>query len=126
MAYATSSDVAIRWARTPSEEESALIEVRLNDVERMIRRRVPTLDDLVTAGTVDPDDVVQVESDAVLRLVRNPDGYLSESDGNYTYMLRSDLASGKLEVLPEEWELLGVVRSRMAVIAPRITLGGAE
>jgi hypothetical protein len=92
----------------------------------MIRRRVPTLDALVDAGTVDPDDVVQVESDAVLRLVRNPDGYLSESDGNYTYMLRSDLASGKLEVLPEEWELLGVVRSRMAVIAPRITLGGAE
>ena len=122
MAYATAEDVAIRWARTPSVEEAALIEVRLGDVERMIRRRVPTLDDKVTAGTVDEDDLIQVESDAVLRLVRNPDGYLSESDGNYTYMLRSDLASGRLEILPEEWELLGVTRSRMASLVPNFTV----
>lgn len=126
MAYATAADVSVRWARTPSDEESALIEVRLNDLERLIRRRIPNLDDKVDAGTIDVDDLIQVEAEAVLRLVRNPDGYLSESDGNYTYMLRSDLASGRLEVLPEEWDILGVTRSRMAVIAPRITLGGDE
>jgi len=49
-----------------------------------------------------------VESDVVLRLVRNPEGYLSETVGDYTYMLRQYLASGKLELLPEDWETLGV------------------
>jgi Phage protein Gp19/Gp15/Gp42 len=46
----------------------------------------------------------------VLRLVRNPEGYLSETDGDYTYMLRQDLASGKLDLLPEDWETLGRLR----------------
>lgn len=123
MAYATASDVATRWARMPSPEEIDLINVRLADVERMIRRRVPDLDAQVTATSIDIADVKQVEADAVLRLVRNPDGYLSESDGNYTYMLRSDLAAGKLVILPEEWELLGVVRSRIAFIDPNPVLG---
>lgn len=126
MAYATSENVSVRWAREPSDEESALIEVRLDDVERMIRRRIPDLDDQITAETIDIDDLIQVEAESVLRLVRNPDGYVSESDGNYTYMLRQDMASGRLEILPHEWEMLGVVRSRMAVIAPAITLGGEE
>ena len=49
-----------------------------------------------------------MESDVVLRLVRNPEGYFSETDGDDTYMLRQDLASGKLELLPEDWETLGV------------------
>lgn len=121
MAYATADDVAIRWARTPSDDELALIEVRLGDVERLIRRRITDLDTQVDAGTIDEEDLKQVECEAVLRLVRNPDGYLSESDGNYTYMLRSDLASGRLEVLPEEWDMLGVKRSRVSFLVPNFT-----
>lgn len=123
MAYATAADVSVRWARTPSDEENALIEVRLDDVERMILRKIPTLEAQVTSGAILIDDLIQVEADAVLRLVRNPDGYLSESDGNYTYMLRSDLTAGKLVILPEEWELLGVIRSRIAFIDPNPVLG---
>ena len=49
-----------------------------------------------------------MESDVVLCLVRNPEGYVSETDGDDTYTLRQDLASGKLELLPEDWETLGV------------------
>ena len=121
MAYATSADVAVRWARTPSAEDAALIGVRLNDVERLIRKRIPNLDALVTAGTILGEDLKQVEADAVLRLVRNPEGYLSETDGNYTYMLRSDLALGRLEILPEEWAMLGVRQSRMFTLTPNFT-----
>lgn len=123
MAYATAADVSVRWARTPTDEENALIDVRLEDVERIIRRRIPTLDALVTAGTILEDDLIQVESDAVLRLVRNPDGYLSESDGNYTYMLQSGNLSGQLDILPDEWTLLGVTRSRISFIDPQGVLG---
>lgn len=108
MAYATSADVSVRWARTPSDEEAALIQVRLEDVERMIRKRIPTLDALIVAGDILEDDLIQIEADSVLRLVRNPEGYVSESDGNYTYQFKQSTSAGTLEILPEEWALLGV------------------
>ena len=81
-------------------------------------RRIPDLADKITAGDVDEADVIQVEADAVLRLVRNPDGYLSETDGNYTYMFRQDLANGKLEILAVEWETLGVVTGSVFQLVP--------
>lgn len=118
MAYASASDVEVRWARTPTDEEAALIEVRLDDVERMIKRRIPDLDAQVTAGTIAEDDLIQVEADTVLRLVRNPEGYTSETDGNYTYMLQSGLTSGRLDILPEEWVILGIRQTGMFLIIP--------
>lgn len=122
MAYASASDVTARWARTPTEEENTLITVRLEDAERLIRRRVPDLDNQIDSGTILEDDVIQVEAEAVLRLVRNPEGYMSESDGNYTYMLRNDIATGRLEILPEEWELLGIVKRRFAILVPNVVM----
>jgi hypothetical protein len=80
----------------------------LEDVERMIRRRIPDLDDQIAAGTIDVEDVVQVESDCVLRLARNPEGYVSETDGDYTYKLSDNLAGGALGITDDEWAILGV------------------
>jgi hypothetical protein len=122
MAYASASDVTARWARTPTDEETTLIDVRLEDAERLIRRRIPDLDAQVSAGDVAEDDVIQVEAEAVLRLVRNPEGYMSESDGNYTYMLRNDIATGRLEILSEEWEILGIRRARFAILVPNVVM----
>jgi len=122
MAYASASDVTARWARTPTDEENTLITVRLEDAERLIRRRISDLDDRINAGTILEEDVIQVEAEAVLRLVRNPEGYMSESDGNYTYMLRNDIATGRLEILADEWEILGVTRRRFGVLVPNVVL----
>lgn len=124
MAYATTDDVAVRWARALSAEEVALVDVRLADVERMIRRRIPLLDELVAEGTIDIEDVVQIESDAVLRLARNPEGYSSETDGNYTYTLQKGLTSGVLEITDDEWAILGLSRNRFFVITPQPMLDG--
>lgn len=123
MAYATASDVAVRWARTPTVEETALIEVRLNDVDRMIRRRIPDLDDLIASGDVDVDSVVQVESEAVLRVIRNPEGFVSETDGNYTYQYSQNTSAGSLTILPEEWALLGVSAGGTFMLVPNLLLG---
>lgn len=122
--YAEVADVTKRWARTPTTAEQTLIETRLEDAERMIerglrRRGLTTLAQRILSGLTDEEDVKQVEADVVLRLVRNPDGYLSETDGNYTYMVSQDLATGKLAILPEDWETLGVVDATgMFVIVP--------
>lgn len=123
MAYATADDVTELWAKDPEPEVIALIERRLQQVERMIIRRIPGLAAKVEAGQIDRADVVDIESDAVLRLVRNPEGYQSETDGSYTYMLRADLTAGKLTITGEEWEILGVNSlSRMSVLVPDLSM----
>jgi hypothetical protein len=123
MAYASTDDVAVRWSRELSCDEVKLVQVRLEDVERLIRRRLPDLDALIDAGKVDVEDVVQVEADAVLRLARNPEGYVSETDGNYTYQLSKDLATGRLSITADEWQILGVRRNRLTTLVPSLLLG---
>ncbi|QCG76873.1 head-to-tail adaptor [Mycobacterium phage XianYue] len=123
MAYATANDVVVLWAKEPEPEVMALIERRLAQVERMIKRRIPDLDLKVMVDATFKADLIDIEADAVLRLVRNPEGYLSETDGAYTYQLSADLSQGKLTILDEEWTTLGVNRlSRMSVIAPNIVM----
>ncbi|ERB55490.1 hypothetical protein N806_31205 [Rhodococcus sp. P27] len=122
MAYAQASDVQVRLGRELDTETQALVETRLEDVERRILSRIPTLAEKVLDGTVDPEDIITVEADAVVRLVRNPDGYVQETDGSYSYMISTELANaaGRISILPEEWELLGYRRNRIFVIAPTL------
>ena len=120
MPYATPTDVQSRLGRELDTAETDLVTVRLADAERMIRRRVPDLDNQVTAGTIDAEDVKQIQAEAVLRLVRNPEGYTSESDGNYSYQFSSQAASGKLEILAAEWQALGVQTGGMFTISPNL------
>ena len=68
---------------------------------------------------LDVEDGKQVEAEAVLRLVRNPEGFASETDGDYTYEVIQALASGVLEITPEEWEILGITnQTGMFLIVP--------
>lgn len=124
MSYAIATDVTDRLGRDVSGNTAliTLITTRLADVERLIKRRIKDLDDQLTADppTLDVEDLKQVEADAVLRLARNPEGYISETDGSYTYQLAQDMSAGSLEVLPGEWEILGVTCSAMIEIVPRV------
>ncbi|GAA5156987.1 Gp19/Gp15/Gp42 family protein [Amycolatopsis dongchuanensis] len=118
MAYATPQDVADRYFRPLDPDEERVVAARLEDAERLIKARIPDLDAKVAAGTIDQGTVVMVEADMVLRLIRNPDGYTSETDGNYSYTISAAVASGTLEVRPDEWSLLGI-SGGVFVIAPR-------
>lgn len=126
MTYAVASDVTDRLGRTASDAELTLITTRLADVERLILKRIPDLAAQIAADppTVDELDVVQVEAQAVLRVVRNPNGYVSETDGEYTYQLgQSSMPEEQVEILPSEWELLGVSSdSGMIQIVPKLEL----
>jgi hypothetical protein len=124
MTYAQPSDVSDRLGRSLSDEELTLVGTRLGDAENKIRRRVPDLDDQVTAGTIAEDDIVRIEAEAVLRLVRNPDGYLQENDGTYSYMLSQQAASGRLEILEDEWADLGVTVGGPIMLIP--TFGAVQ
>lgn len=108
MAYAELSDVEARLGRSLEAGEQEIVQVRLNDVELIIRNRIPDLDIKVSNGTIDIEVLKMVEADAVLRLIKNVDGYRSETDGNYSYQIDERVASGHLDVLGSEWALLGV------------------
>jgi hypothetical protein len=122
MTYAQAADVQAVFGRALTAEETALVDRRLAQVERMILRRISDLAAQIDAGDLDEADVIDIEAEAVLRLVRNPEGYASESDGTYSYQFNRETASGRLEILPEEWNRLGLKPSRMFAIVPN--LGG--
>jgi hypothetical protein len=122
MALATASDVQAVSGRTLSTEETALVNRRLEQVERMIVRRIPDLLEQIDAGALDGADVVDIEAEAVLRVVRNPDGLYSENDGQYGYQLSREAADNSLRILPEEWQTLGIRPSKMFSITPNLVM----
>jgi hypothetical protein len=125
MSYAQASDVEARLGRSLDDTETIIVNARLGDAELVIKSRIPDLVDQVTAGTIDEAVVVMVESDMILRLIRNPEGYTQESDGNYSYTISTQVASGRLEVLESEWSMLGLKRGAFT-IAPYLELPTGE
>lgn len=123
-AYATIEDVQNRYEQELDPALWRLVNTRLGDAEMLLRSRIPNLDDRLELAPVNPDfldirNLKRVEAEMVLRLIRNPEGYSQESDGNYSYAIYQQVASGKLEVTSEEWSLLGV-GSGMWVLAPSL------
>lgn len=119
MAYATPADVSGRLGRELSTDEATMVATRLNDAELIIKSRIPDLDDQIDDDKIDVDLVKMVEANAVVRLVRNPNAYTGEVDGNYSYQINWKTATGELEILDNEWALLGISQA-MFVIAPLI------
>lgn len=108
MPYASPSDVQSRLGRQLTADETSQVETLLADAEILIKAKIPDLDEKVTAGTIAEETVVYVTANAVKRLVQNPNGYVSETDGDYTYQINWRLATAELEIADKEWALLGV------------------
>lgn len=108
MAYASLADIQARLGRPLTADEQTQAETLLDDVELEIRSRIPDLDDQVTAGDIHADNVIRVEASAVKRVLQNPEGYISETDGDYSYQLNHRYSSGELEITAHEWTLLGI------------------
>lgn len=115
MSLATFEDVQNRFHREIEPEDRRLIETRLLDAENKIRIRIQDLDYQMDQEPLLRDTVVRICAEAVLRLIRNPDGYVQESDGNYTYMMQQRLEEGKLTITHDEWADLGI-RKKVSVI----------
>lgn len=108
MAYAELPDVQNRLGRPLTDDEQTQVPTLLADTEILLKARISDLDDKVADDDGYLDIVKMVEARAVRRLLRNPDGYTSETDGDYTYQINYRLASGDLDVTDQEWALLGV------------------
>ena len=107
MTYATVADVATRLGRPISEpDEVAQVQAWLEDVEAEILARIPDLPALITAGVPTVATVVRVEANAVIRKIRNPEGYTSETIDDYTYRYNEQVRRGDIFITDEEWALL--------------------
>lgn len=123
MAYATVEDVESRLGRELTPEEVIQVGELLEDVETIIKLKIPELDDKVADGTIAERLIVMIEVNAVVRVLRNPDAFVSETDGNYSYTRSREGASGYLDLLPIEWEWL-FGGSGMFQIVPVSPYGG--
>ncbi|MGY0063371.1 Gp19/Gp15/Gp42 family protein [Streptomyces sp. LZ34] len=81
-----------------------------------MRARIPDLDERVAASEHYRALVVSVEAGAVVRVLRNPGGYRSETDENYAYTIDTRAAAGFLTILDEEWSLLGAARGASTAV----------
>ncbi len=112
MTLANVSDVAAELGRpTPSDVETLTQWNRwLMRVEATIRARVRDLDARIADGDLASDLVSGIESAAVARVVRNPEGLRQVSktvdDGTVSKTRDAVLSDGQLRITDEEWALL--------------------
>ncbi|MBF0809185.1 hypothetical protein E4U03_11300 [Rothia nasimurium] len=108
MAIATAQDVETSLMRSLHESEAQYVEKLLNRAENLIKVRIPKLAELCNASPSFMDLLTQVEAEAVARIFRaeNSGIYTSESEDGYSYRLNLKVASGLLDILPEEWARL--------------------
>lgn len=122
MAYATHDDVQARYEQDLDARLEALVDTRLGDAELLLLDLVPDLAGRIADEVLYPNyeqKVILAEAEMVLRLIRNPEGYSQESDGNYSYAIYQAVASGKLEITDYERGLLGE-KVGMRILAPTL------
>ena len=121
--YATVADVTSRW-RPLTAAETTVAGALLADASAILRARVPRLDDRVDDDTLDAALPRSVCVQMVLRVLRNPDGLISEQIDDYG-IRRADSAAGSLHVTSDELALLTEAPGSGAAftIAPAYTPG---
>lgn len=123
MSVATLEDVAVSLQRDLLEVERKYGPQLLDRAEALILTRLP---DAVTRAGEDAGFrtvLVTVEAESVARVLRSPNSgvYRAETEGDYTYQLNMQVASGLLDILPKEWERLGS-NGAVSVVMPETDL----
>lgn len=107
--YAEFEDVRDAWNRPLPEARREYVERKLGEAHRLLRSpsNAPGLDLRVTSGQLDRELVGDIIVRMVIRVLRNPEGYRTESDGDYSYGRESGSSSGEVTVTDKDLEDLG-------------------
>lgn len=110
MPYATVEDVQTRFGRTLTTPETAQVTAWIGDVEAQVEQRLPTLADQIVAGNPSAVVVKAVVANAVIRVLRNPEGLrqrqFSIDDYSESATVDNVLSAGLLYLTDDEWNLL--------------------
>lgn len=107
------SDVETSLVRGLTPDESTHVGSLITRAESLIEEEVTDFTEKTTAGGESYDasfvkKVIHIVADAVARVLRNPGAFRQETEGNYSYTLDAQAASGLLSISAAEWERLGV------------------
>lgn len=106
------SDVETSLVRTLTPSESEHVAALLVRAEALIDEKVSDFE--IKTGDGEGRDesfikkVKHITADAVARVFRNPEAFRQETEGNYSYTLDREAASGLLTISDGEWERLGL------------------
>lgn len=102
---ASPDDVVARW-RPLTDAEYTVAQTRLSDAWRKLRRLVPDLESRMVGDDDLTAEAVQVLADAVIRLLKNPEGYTKGSvtidDRSRTWELNGDFARSEIHFTQAE------------------------
>lgn len=123
MTYGTPTVVATLLGATFTDVQTQQCQGFLDRAERLILSRIPNLAALISAGTVNADDVADVEQSAARRVMLNPLGKDNEKLDDYSYGLTDSVAQSEVVILDDEWAQ--ILRSSQSSGAFSIGLSGA-
>jgi hypothetical protein len=110
MAYATVSDVEVRYGRTLTAAESAQVTAWIDDLEAEILERIPGLVVLIELGRPTLATLKRVISAAIIRKLQNPSGLRTRTvaidDYSTTETVDAANSAGYLGLTDDEWSLL--------------------
>jgi hypothetical protein len=111
----STTDIEARW-RPLSTQETTNASAFLDDAWAYLTDRLPLLEANLAANTVSEDNVIRVVCAMVLRILKNPNGYDSETVDDYTYRRNSLTASGLLVATSDELADLTPGRKRRSSV----------
>ncbi|UEJ82646.1 phage Gp19/Gp15/Gp42 family protein [Brachybacterium halotolerans subsp. kimchii] len=118
MAIGKPADVETSLMRDLTETESQYVDELLERAERLLRARIPDLDQRAEEDQEFALLVADIEAEAVARVLRAPDNGImrQEGEGNYSYSLNLQVASGLLDILDDDWAKLGIGQIRSVAV----------
>lgn len=99
------ADVVSRF-RPLDPDEAAVVEQMIQDAQDILEEAAEALDLPVPSTERGQRTYRRLVSAMVIRVLRNPDGYLTETTDGYTYRRDSALSAGILYVSDDELEQL--------------------
>lgn len=98
-------DLAARW-RPLSDQEETNGQTFLDDAWRMLRRKVSDLEASVEADADIQGEAIRVLCAAVLRVMKNPDGFRQEGIDDHTWSRDESVSAGVLYFTDDELDAL--------------------
>lgn len=103
------TDVQDSYDKTIDPARAPWVSQKIDEAVRELLSYIPTLPQRIEKGLVDREFVIDKVVGSVLRVVRNPEGFESESEGDYTYRINKTVASGDIWYLERDLLSMGWV-----------------
>lgn len=111
MTYAILPDVLIAYEDEIPDERQEWVSELILRAERALDSKVSGIQERIDSGELDMLRVTDVIVNAVCRVIRNPEGLLIETEGNYSRQADRAVASGRLFFDADDLAAVRPVRS---------------